>query len=325
MPSEFGILARSTVHTGRPFRALGTRLIPTRAARRRALPSFPTEVTRARQSRRGRLAAPPVRESRCRTRSSSTSPRGRPGSPSSRDTSSSSSTSSAPPRAASRGTSTRARWCACSRACRRRSSTSASRRRRSSTPPTLMAPTRRRGGARRARRRTSSRPRRPAPRRRAAPIEQRLQKGQEVLVQVSKEPIGTKGARVTAHISLPGRYLVLMPDAATSASPGASRTRRARPPARDRRGERPAEGGLIVRTAAEGATKRELHDDVRFLTRLWGAHPEAGRGAPRPGAGARGPRRSCCARCATSSRRDVDRLVDRRRHEDYAARASTSS
>jgi len=43
------------------------------------------------------------------------------------------------------------------------------------------------------------------------PIEERLQKGDEVLVQVAKEPIGTKGARVTAHLSLPGRYLVYMP------------------------------------------------------------------------------------------------------------------
>ena len=43
------------------------------------------------------------------------------------------------------------------------------------------------------------------------PIEERLQKGQEILVQVAKEPIGSKGARVTSHISLPGRYLVYLP------------------------------------------------------------------------------------------------------------------
>src|SRR2546429_1433446 len=43
------------------------------------------------------------------------------------------------------------------------------------------------------------------------PIEERVQKGQEILVQVAKEPMGTKGARVTSHISLPGRYLVYMP------------------------------------------------------------------------------------------------------------------
>jgi ribonuclease G len=51
----------------------------------------------------------------------------------------------------------------------------------------------------------------PPSRSNGAPIEDMLHEGQEVLVQVAKEPIGTKGARVTTHISLPGRYLVLMP------------------------------------------------------------------------------------------------------------------
>ncbi|HSD28646.1 MAG TPA: S1 RNA-binding domain-containing protein, partial [Vicinamibacteria bacterium] len=46
---------------------------------------------------------------------------------------------------------------------------------------------------------------------RSAPIEERLHEGEEVLVQVLKEPMGTKGARITSHVSLPGRYLVLMP------------------------------------------------------------------------------------------------------------------
>jgi ribonuclease G len=110
----------------------------------------------------------------------------------------------------------------------------------------------------------------PKPARDERPIEERLQKGQEVLVQVSKEPMGTKGARATAHISLPGRYLVYMPG---TQHIGISR-RIEDPAERDRlreivEAERPAEGGLIVRTACEGATKREIHDDVRFLTRLW--------------------------------------------------------
>jgi len=103
------------------------------------------------------------------------------------------------------------------------------------------------------------------------PIEERLQKGEDVLVQVSKEPMGTKGARVTAHVSLPGRYLVYMPG---TQHIGISR-RIEDPAERDRlreivEAERPDEGGLIVRTACEGVTKREIHDDVRFLTRLWG-------------------------------------------------------
>ena len=123
----------------------------------------------------------------------------------------------------------------------------------------------------------------PASRPEAAPIEQRLQKGQDVLVQVSKEPIGTKGARVTANLSLPGRYLVFMPD---TDHVGISR-RIEDPTERDRlreivEGEKPAEGGLIVRTAAEGATKRELHDDIRFLTRLWGRIQKSATAATAP-------------------------------------------
>jgi ribonuclease G len=121
----------------------------------------------------------------------------------------------------------------------------------------------------------------PAPE--VTPIEQRLQKAQDVLVQVSKEPIGTKGARVTANLSLPGRYLVFMPD---TDHVGISR-RIEDAGERDRlrdivEAERPPEGGLIVRTAAEGATKRELHDDIRFLTRLWGRIQKTAAGATAP-------------------------------------------
>ncbi|HLK11835.1 MAG TPA: Rne/Rng family ribonuclease [Candidatus Binatia bacterium] len=110
----------------------------------------------------------------------------------------------------------------------------------------------------------------PRPPRDPRPIEARLAKGDEVLVQVAKEPMGSKGARVTADISLPGRYLVYMPG---THHLGISR-RLEDPVERDRlraivEAERPPEGGLIVRTACEGATKKEIHDDVRFLTRLW--------------------------------------------------------
>ena len=108
------------------------------------------------------------------------------------------------------------------------------------------------------------------PRAAAAPIESRLAKGDELVVQVAKEPIGTKGARVTTHVSLPGRYLVLTPG---TQHVGVSR--RIEDPAERERlheicvAERPAEGGLIVRTACEGASKREIRQDVRFLSRLW--------------------------------------------------------
>jgi ribonuclease G len=102
------------------------------------------------------------------------------------------------------------------------------------------------------------------------PIEDMLRKGQEVLVQVSKEPLGTKGARVTSFISLPGRYLVYMPQ---SRHIGVSR--RIRDEAeRDRlraivRELAQGSGGFIVRTNAEGRGEDEFRTDIEFLRRLW--------------------------------------------------------
>ncbi len=123
------------------------------------------------------------------------------------------------------------------------------------------------------------------PRRRVqfAPIEERLTKGQELLVQVSKEPIGSKGARVTANISLPGRYLVHMPG---TDHVGISR-RIEDPEERERlrdavESERSGSDGFIVRTACEGMTKREIRDDVRFLTRLWAHVQQTADGATAP-------------------------------------------
>ena len=103
------------------------------------------------------------------------------------------------------------------------------------------------------------------------PLEQKLKENQEILVQVAKEPIGTKGPRLTAHLSLPGRQLVYTP---TIEHIGVSR-RIADGKERSRLREavaslRPAEGGFIVRTACEGLTKKEIHDDMKFLLKLWG-------------------------------------------------------
>ncbi len=103
------------------------------------------------------------------------------------------------------------------------------------------------------------------------PLEQKLKENQEILVQVAKEPIGTKGPRLTAHLSLPGRQLVYTP---TIGHIGVSR-RIADSKERSRLREavaslRPAEGGFIVRTACEGLTKKEIHDDMKFLLKLWG-------------------------------------------------------
>jgi Rne/Rng family ribonuclease len=98
-----------------------------------------------------------------------------------------------------------------------------------------------------------------------------LKSGQEILVQIAKEPIAKKGARITSHIALPGRFLVFMP---TVTHVGVSR-KIASEEERHRlkriliheRGE--STGGLIVRTAAEGASEEELRADLRFLMNLW--------------------------------------------------------
>jgi ribonuclease G len=98
-----------------------------------------------------------------------------------------------------------------------------------------------------------------------------LKPGQEILVQIAKEPIAKKGARITSHIALPGRFLVFMP---TVSHIGVSR-KIASDEERQRlkrilvheRGE--ASGGFIVRTAAEGASEDELRSDLRMLLNLW--------------------------------------------------------
>lgn len=101
------------------------------------------------------------------------------------------------------------------------------------------------------------------------PLEEKIKKNQEILVQVAKESIGTKGPRLTSHISLPGRHLVYTP---TAGHIGVSR-RIADPKERKRLREivadMKAEGGFIVRTACEGLTKKEIQGDMRFLLRLW--------------------------------------------------------
>jgi ribonuclease G len=110
------------------------------------------------------------------------------------------------------------------------------------------------------------------PRREAAgPIEQMLTRGQHVLVQVSKESLGSKGARITAFISLPGRYLVYMPQAEHIGVSRRIRDERERDRLRAalRSLELPP-GGFILRTNAEGKGEAEFAADVEFLTRLWG-------------------------------------------------------
>jgi ribonuclease G len=100
-------------------------------------------------------------------------------------------------------------------------------------------------------------------------IQDLISKGQEVLVQAVKDPMGTKGARLTTEISLPGRFLVYTPF-----GDGIGVSRRLEDAERERlkgicKGLELPEGGIIVRTAAEGASKEELEGDMKLLLKLW--------------------------------------------------------
>lgn len=97
-----------------------------------------------------------------------------------------------------------------------------------------------------------------------------VKQGQEIIVQVIKEPIASKGARVTTNITLPGRYLVLMPNTTYI---GISRKINC-PEERDRLKREieeiiPANMGVIVRTVAEGKSKDDFKEDIKFLLKLW--------------------------------------------------------
>jgi ribonuclease G len=100
-------------------------------------------------------------------------------------------------------------------------------------------------------------------------IQELVERGQEVLVQAVKDPMGTKGARLTTEVSLPGRFLVYVPF-----GDGIGVSRRLEDEERERLKaickelELP-EGGLIVRTAAEGASSEELEGDLALLRKLW--------------------------------------------------------
>ena len=113
-------------------------------------------------------------------------------------------------------------------------------------------------------------------------IEQVLKRGQLILSQVTKNPIGEKGARLTQEVSLPGRFVVLIPDSRTY---GISK----RLPENERRRLRnvldrikPEEHGLIVRTAAENATEHELSTDMKQLVERWAKIKEKAEKASSP-------------------------------------------
>ena len=114
-------------------------------------------------------------------------------------------------------------------------------------------------------------------------IEQVLRAGQTILCQVTKNPIGAKGARLTQEVSLPGRFAVLVPNSSAfgiSKRLGDNERRRLRKIIDD---VRPAGHGLIVRTAAEGASEDELRRDVNGLLQQWNAIDAEARRSDNPG------------------------------------------
>ncbi len=120
----------------------------------------------------------------------------------------------------------------------------------------------RRGGGRRFPRRESHE---------VPKISDLLKEGQEILVQIAKEPIGKKGARITSHIALPGRFLVYMPTVnhtgvSRKIASDEERQRLKRIVMSEREN---GHGGFIVRTAAQNASEEELRADIRFLKGLW--------------------------------------------------------
>jgi ribonuclease E len=113
-------------------------------------------------------------------------------------------------------------------------------------------------------------------------IEHAMKSGDSVLVQVTKDPIGHKGARLTAQVSLPGRYLVYVPDGSmTGISRKLPDTERSRLKAILKKVV-PDDVGVIVRTAAEGASEEELERDVARLTSQWEAIEKQAKTASAP-------------------------------------------
>ena len=121
-----------------------------------------------------------------------------------------------------------------------------------------------RGGERESRRRARARPPLPS-------ISDLLKEGQEIIVQIAKEPLGQKGARITSHIALPGRFVVYMPTVehvgVSRKIPSDEERQRLKRILQTHRQGIP--GGFICRTAAENKSEEELKSDMHFLYNLW--------------------------------------------------------
>ena len=113
---------------------------------------------------------------------------------------------------------------------------------------------------------------------RAQLISDLLKAGQEIIVQIAKEPLGKKGARITSHVALPGRFLVYMPtlDHTGVSRKIASAEERSRLRHLVTEAKGAAGGGFIVRTAAAAASPDEVRADVHFLTKTWAEIKERG-------------------------------------------------
>ena len=141
--------------------------------------------------------------------------------------------------------------------------------------------------------------------------------GQEILVQVAKEPLGTKGARLTSHVTLPGRFLVFMPtvDHIGVSRKIASREERARLRGivREFREQHDFSGGVIIRTAAEERSKDDILADLQYFYRIWTDMRQKMEIASRAGGGLprAEPRRQAAARPA-------DRRLHRHPHRPPA-------
>ena len=138
-----------------------------------------------------------------------------------------------------------------------------------SGPPSQDSPERAERGEKDKRPQAGRRDRQPP----TARIEELLKEGQEVVVQVVKEPLGTKGARITSHLSLPGRFLVYMP---TVDHIGVSRKIESRDERRRLRGiiqrfrdQSGLPGGVIIRTAASSRSEQDIVADLTYFQQVW--------------------------------------------------------
>lgn len=101
-------------------------------------------------------------------------------------------------------------------------------------------------------------------------IDELVQEGQEIVVQVAKDSIGTKGARVTTYLSLPGRFVVLMPNMRHIGISRKIQDEKERERLKSIIEEvRPGDVGFVVRTASEGVPREKLEADVQFLLKMW--------------------------------------------------------